>query len=67
MNEELHIKVEPAYRACLKEIARQKNTTMKNLICEFIEDSTLKDINGKLTDGESWIHDYKERQRRRLW
>ena len=58
---DMHIRIEPEFHACLKEIARQQNTTMTNVICSYILDTVMKDKNGKITDGESWINEYKKR------
>ena len=64
---DMHIRIEPEFHACLKEIARQQETTMTNVICSYILD-TVMDLNGKITDGECWINEYKKRQKvGKLW
>lgn len=65
---DMHIRIEPEFHACLKEIARQQDTTMTNVICSYILDTVMKDKNGKIIDGESWINAYTEKQKRgKLW
>lgn len=65
---DVHIRIEPEFHACLKEIARQYETTMANVICGLISDTVMKDKNGKITDGESWINEYKKKQKvGKLW
>lgn len=65
---DVHIRIEPEFHACLKEIARQQGTTMTNVICSYILDTVMKDKNGKITDGESWINEYKKKQKvGKLW
>ena len=64
---DMHIRIEPEFHACLKEIARQQNTTMTNVICSYILD-TVMTWDGKITDGECWINEYKKRQKvGKLW
>ena len=64
MKRELHIKLDPEFHACLKEIAWQQGTTMTDWVCGKILDELMKDGNGKTTDGESWINDYKRNKRK---
>jgi hypothetical protein len=41
---------------------------MTNVICSYILDTVMKDKNDKITDGESWINEYKKRQKvGKLW
>ena len=64
---DMHIRIEPEFHACLKEIARQQDTTMTNVICSYILD-TVMILDGKITDGECWINEYKKRQKvGKLW
>lgn len=65
---DMHIRIEPEFHACLKEIARQQDTTMTNVICSYILDTVMKDKNGKITDGECWINEYNRKQKvGKLW
>ena len=65
---DMHIRIEPEFHACLKEIARQQDTTMTNVICSYILDTVMKDKNGKITDGECWINEYNRKQKTgKLW
>lgn len=65
---DVHILIEPEFRACLKEIATQRETTMTDVIRSYILDTVMKDKNGRITDGESWINEYKKKQKvGKLW
>ena len=65
---DMHIRIEPEFHACLKEIARQQETSMADVICGYILDTVMKDRNGKITDGECWINEYKKKQKTgKLW
>jgi hypothetical protein len=64
MKKELHLKLDPEFHACLKEIVNQQNTNMTNWVRGKILDELMKDEFGKTTDGESWIDDYKRNKRK---
>ena len=65
---DMHIRIEPEFHACLKEIARQQETTMTNVICSYILDTVMETKDGKITDGECWINEYVKRQKvGKLW